>query len=217
LKIPIDSFIFPIFPKANFCVPNSLDRQSRASFFTTIHAYRFIPERLLFLGPDLAAAHFLVHRRRVPDLFIEAIDASDTELMFEGFDNLCELEHLRMLRLAGCRYADDWMMGRIGTMFSQSLEMLDLKRYMMLKLKNFDLAKTALLLEESIPGLKVLGLNYDLALESLKRESKLLENDRVLIDAKGNAYAEDDNGRLFYIAGKVNERPAVCDEDKPLM
>lgn len=31
-----------------------------------------------------------------------------------------------MLRLAGCQYADDWMMGRIGTMFSQSLEMLDL-------------------------------------------------------------------------------------------
>lgn len=77
--------------------------------FTTVYAYRFIPERLLFLGPDLAAAHFLVHRdaavkfvgenvwikkdkkgrydlpgRRVPDLFIEAIDASDTELMFEG-------------------------------------------------------------------------------------------------------------------------------------
>uniref|UniRef100_A0A915BYR8 ATP synthase subunit s-like protein n=1 Tax=Parascaris univalens TaxID=6257 RepID=A0A915BYR8_PARUN len=224
---------------------------------------RFIPERLLFLGPDLAAAHFLVHRdaavkfvgenvwikkdkkgrydlpgRRVPDLFIEAVDASDTELMFEGFDNLCELEHLRMLRLAGCRYADDWMMGRIGTMFSQSLEMLDLsdcdritakglaglrslKKLRYLRLEGMDhikdLAKTALLLEESIPGLKVLGLNYDLALESLKRESKLLENDRVLIDAKGNAYAEDDNGRLFYIAGKVNERPAVCDEDKPLM
>uniref|UniRef100_A0A0M3IIE3 ATP synthase subunit s-like protein n=1 Tax=Ascaris lumbricoides TaxID=6252 RepID=A0A0M3IIE3_ASCLU len=224
---------------------------------------RFIPERLLFLGPDLAAAHFLVHRdaavkfvgenvwikkdkkgrydlpgRRVPDLFIEAIDASDTELMFEGFDNLCELEHLRMLRLAGCQYADDWMMGRIGTMFSQSLEMLDLsdcdritakglaglrslKKLRYLRLEGMDhikdLAKTALLLEESIPGLKVLGLNYDLALESLKRETKLLENDRVLIDAKGNAYAEDDNGRLFYIAGKVNERPAVCDEDKPLM
>lgn len=75
-------------------------------FFTS---YRFIPERLLFLGPDLAAAHFLVHRgaavkfvgddvwikkdesgqytlpgRSIPGLFVEAIDASDTELMFEG-------------------------------------------------------------------------------------------------------------------------------------
>uniref|UniRef100_A0A0M3JIM0 ATP synthase subunit s-like protein (inferred by orthology to a human protein) n=1 Tax=Anisakis simplex TaxID=6269 RepID=A0A0M3JIM0_ANISI len=39
---------------------------------------------------------------------------------------LSELEHLRMLRLAGCNYANDWMMGRIGTMFSNTLEMLDL-------------------------------------------------------------------------------------------
>lgn len=71
--------------------------------------FRFIPERLLFLGPDLAAAHFLVHRgaavkfvadnlwikkddkgnytlpgQKIPGLYIEAIDASDTELMFEG-------------------------------------------------------------------------------------------------------------------------------------
>lgn len=63
----------------------------------------------MFLGPDLAAAHFLVHRdaavkfvgddawykkdaannyslpgRRIPDLYLEAIDASNTELMFEG-------------------------------------------------------------------------------------------------------------------------------------
>lgn len=63
----------------------------------------------MFLGPDLAAAHFLVHRgaaikfigdniwikrnkfgqydlpgRKVPGLYLEAIDASDTELMFEG-------------------------------------------------------------------------------------------------------------------------------------
>lgn len=67
----------------------------------------------MFLGPDLAAAHFIVHRKgavkfigddvwhkikkkgrfissyelpaqKVPGLFLEAIDASNTELMFEG-------------------------------------------------------------------------------------------------------------------------------------
>lgn len=224
---------------------------------------RFIPERLLFLGPDLAAAHFLVHRgaaikfvgddawikkskkgrydlpgRRVPDLYIEAIDASGTELMFEGFDNLCDLRHVRMLRLAGCNYANDWMMGRIGTMFSQSLEMLDLsgcerltakgiaglrqlKKLRYLRIEGLDhvkdLAKTALLMEDSIPGLKVLGVNYDGALESLKRETMLLENEHVYIDAKGNAHVEDDHGRLFYIAGKVNERATVCDDDKPIV
>lgn len=33
----------------------------------------------------------------------------------------------------------------------------------------------------------------------------------------GNSFVEDDNGRLFYVKGCVNERPAVCDDDKPLM
>lgn len=33
----------------------------------------------------------------------------------------------------------------------------------------------------------------------------------------GNAYAEDDDGRLFYVAGRINERPVVTDDDKPLM
>lgn len=33
----------------------------------------------------------------------------------------------------------------------------------------------------------------------------------------GNVHIEDDNGRLFYVAGRVNERAVVCDEDKPIM
>uniref|UniRef100_A0A0N5A9C0 ATP synthase subunit s-like protein n=1 Tax=Syphacia muris TaxID=451379 RepID=A0A0N5A9C0_9BILA len=224
---------------------------------------RFIPERHLFLGPDLAAAYFLVHRgaavkfvgddvwikrnkwgryklppRRVPDLYLEAVDASGTELLFEGFDNLADLEHLRLLRLASCPFVNDWMLCRIGTMFSHTLEMLDLsgcgritakglaglkemKKLRYLRLEGLDhikdIAKTALLLESSIPGLTVLGLDYERALKMLKQETMLLENERVYIDAKGNVHAEDDNGRLFYIAGRVNERPAVCDDDKPLM
>ncbi|TKR78201.1 hypothetical protein L596_019049 [Steinernema carpocapsae] len=224
---------------------------------------RFIAERLLFLGPDLAAAHFLVHRgaaiklidddswikkdqfgqyslpgRKIPGLKLEAIDASGTELMFEGFDNLADLEHLRMLRVAGCHYIDDWVLGKVGNMFSDSLQMLDLsgchrisakglsglrslKKLRYLRLEGLDhvkdLAKTALMLEESIPGLQVLGIDYNLALEGAEAESRLLENDRVLLDARGNMHVEDDNGRLFYVAGSVNERVTVCDEDKPLV
>lgn len=95
------------------------------------------------LGPDLAAAHFIVHRngavkflgderwyqkdrgwftddyklpakrdgmRKIcsyflimfiasffPDLFIEAIDASKMALVWEGFDNLCELLMVNLL------------------------------------------------------------------------------------------------------------------------
>uniref|UniRef100_A0AC34Q643 Mitochondrial ATP synthase regulatory component factor B n=1 Tax=Panagrolaimus sp. JU765 TaxID=591449 RepID=A0AC34Q643_9BILA len=224
---------------------------------------RFLPERLLFLGPDLAAAHFLVHRgasikfvgqsewikqdkkkhyllpgRKVPGLYIEAIDASGTELLYEGFDNLYDLEHVRMLRLAGCEYVDDWTLSRIGTMFADSLELLDLsgchrisakglrglhslKKLSYLRLEGLDhvenLAKSALLLEEAIPGLTVLGVDFEKALEGVKKEMKLLENDRVLIDAKGNCHAEDDNGRLFYLHGCVNERPTVDDNDLPIV
>lgn len=94
-----------------------------------------------------------------------------------------------------------------------------------------NIAKTALLLEEAIPSLTVVGLDYDLALEGIEEENKFLENDRVLLDAKGfiilfysyfmlnlgNVFLEDDNGKLFYVKGSVNERAVVCDNDKPLM
>uniref|UniRef100_A0AC34FAA2 Mitochondrial ATP synthase regulatory component factor B n=1 Tax=Panagrolaimus sp. ES5 TaxID=591445 RepID=A0AC34FAA2_9BILA len=224
---------------------------------------RFLPERLLFLGPDLAAAHFLVHRGaqvkfvgddtwfkqdkkkryklpgvRVPGMYIEAIDASGTELLFEGFDNLYDLKHIRMLRLAGCKYIDDWTLGRIGSIFGDTLEMLDLsgchrisakglrglhslKKLTYLRLEGLDhvdnLAKSVLLLEETIPGLTVLGVNFEKSLENVEKQINLLESDRVLIDAKGNCHAEDDNGRLFYIQGSVNERATVDDEDRPLV
>lgn len=50
-----------------------------------------------------------------------------------------------------------------------------------------DIAKTALLLEESIPNLRIFGIDYESAMQSLRREIKLLENERVVIDAKGFA------------------------------
>uniref|UniRef100_A0A915CQ70 Uncharacterized protein n=1 Tax=Ditylenchus dipsaci TaxID=166011 RepID=A0A915CQ70_9BILA len=178
---------------------------------------RFLPERLMYLGADLAAAHFIVHRqgarydnlpvRKVPGLFLEAIDASKTALMFEGFDNLYDLEFLRMLSLAHCERADDWMLSRVGAMF----ESLEMSRWVK------DIAKSALLLEEAIPDLRIIGLDFDHALHKLAEEHELLRNNRVLIDAKGNAFVEDDNGRCFYVHGSVNERPAVCSDDKPLM
>lgn len=70
---------------------------------------RFIPERLLYLGADIAAAHFLAYRGgavkfigqdswisrknknvsqlptlKRPGYYLEGIDASGMELMFEG-------------------------------------------------------------------------------------------------------------------------------------
>uniref|UniRef100_A0A914L9T4 ATP synthase subunit s-like protein n=1 Tax=Meloidogyne incognita TaxID=6306 RepID=A0A914L9T4_MELIC len=225
---------------------------------------RFMPERLLFLGPDLAAAHFIVHRngsvkfmedpnwykregrlrryflpgKKVDGMYVEAIDASGTELMFEGFDNLYDLEFLRLLSLKDCRYVDDWVLSRIGGMFSNSLEMLDLSnckrisakglvalrsltklRFLRLDgLENIEgIEKSALMLEDAIPDLVITGLDYDKALSQLEEEEKLLRHDRTVLDAKGNAFVEDDNGRFFYVKGSVNERVAVCDQDKPLV
>lgn len=51
-----------------------------------------------------------------------------------------------------------------------------------------DISKSALLLEEAIPNLTVIGLDYDKALNKMEEENKLLQNDRVLIDAKGINY-----------------------------
>ena len=75
---------------------------------------------------------------------MEAIDASKTELMWEGFDNMVrsdfwqfnlfissfpylqvDLQHLKLLRLADCPYIDDWCMSKLPQ-FSKSLELLDL-------------------------------------------------------------------------------------------
>uniref|UniRef100_A0A183BNM7 ATP synthase subunit s-like protein n=1 Tax=Globodera pallida TaxID=36090 RepID=A0A183BNM7_GLOPA len=225
---------------------------------------RFLPDRLIFLGADLAAAHFIVHRngsvkfvgddrwfkregrlgtyhlpgKKAEGFYVEAIDASDTELMFEGFDNLYDLEFLRMLSLRNCRWIDDWVLSRIGGMFANSLEMLDLTnchrisakgllglrsltKLRFLRLDGLDkvqgLAKSALLLEETLPNLMVFGVDYDRAMAEHETEQKLLSNDRVVIDAKDNVFVEDDNGRLFYVKGCVNERVSVCDADKPLM
>lgn len=83
-------------------------RVKRYEYFQVLqYDQRFIAERFLFLGADLAAAHFLVRReasvkfvgddtwytrrgdkelpkRKMEGMYIEAIDASGTELMFEG-------------------------------------------------------------------------------------------------------------------------------------
>lgn len=48
-----------------------------------------------------------------------------------------------------------------------------------------DIAQSALLLEESIPGLQVIGLDYDQALDALEAQLRLMSHPRVIQDAKG--------------------------------
>ncbi|UMM21379.1 hypothetical protein L5515_003085 [Caenorhabditis briggsae] len=224
---------------------------------------RVIPERLLFLGADLAAAHFLVHRgaavkfvgddnwykkdkwnryslpgQKVDNLFIEAIDASNTQIMFEGLENLENLSHLRLLRLANCEFIDDWSIGRIGGLLP-NLEMLDLsgchrisskglmglknsKKLKFLRLEGLsdikNLGKSALILEDLLPKLKVLGMDYEAAFRQVEAENRLLEQERVVLDGKGNAFMEDDNSRLFLVMSTSSEERAVTDDnDNPIM
>lgn len=166
---------------------------------------RFFPERHGILGPDLAAASFLVFRgarvkfhgkvgwhtqtedddtglpcKYEPGWLLEAIDATDTELHYEGLDNLTCLEGLKVLRLCGNPNVDDWFLDRLSQ-FRETLEHLDLSGcpqiterglsalYRLRKLKTLTLGHlthiphlklVALMLEEALPGCKVLGISY---------------------------------------------------------
>lgn len=114
---------------------------------------RYIPERHQILGNDLATAHFIVHRggavrfegsphwlkqdekgeynlpkHFVKNLFVDAIDVSHVDIQYEGFANLVSLKKLRVLRLKGCRFVDDWCLDHISTEHAQTLEELDLSQ-----------------------------------------------------------------------------------------
>lgn len=119
----------------------------------TVHSkleQRFIPERHMVLGADLATAHFIVHRGGrvkfrgnthwtekdekgscdLPDKYdshyiLEAVDASNTDLYYEGLSNLCGLRKLKWLSLKNCKYIDDWGLDRISAEFPE-LEHLDI-------------------------------------------------------------------------------------------
>ena len=89
--------------------------------FSFYRSQVFLRERLQALGPDLAAAHFLCHRNckvrfkghthwtelepngtlkipalYVPGWYIEAIEASTADLVYEGFQNFRNLDHLKV-------------------------------------------------------------------------------------------------------------------------
>lgn len=170
-----------------------------------VYDQRYIAKRHGALGPDLAAAVFIVHRgasvkfvgkeewykkneddetglptRYEEGWHLEAIDASETELVYEGMENLSNLEHLKALRLCGCPYVDDWCIDRLS-LFQDSLEQLDLSGctrvterglsalYRLKKLKSLtlgylthirDLNLVALMLEEALPQCEIRGVDY---------------------------------------------------------
>lgn len=112
---------------------------------------QFIPERHSTLGNDLAAAHFMVHRKgrvkfvgqqewtqmdkdgnySLPDkyvhgMFVESIDCENMEIYYEGMENLRRLKHLRFLSYKNVKNFDDWSLDRLSGSEYESLEVLDL-------------------------------------------------------------------------------------------
>lgn len=111
---------------------------------------RFRPERHQALGADLASAHFIVFRGGrvrfkgntfwtemdekdscdLPKVYdhryiLEAVDASNVDLYYEGLSNLCGLNKLKWLSLKSCKNIDDWGLDKISAEFPE-LEYLDI-------------------------------------------------------------------------------------------
>jgi len=180
-----------------------------------VMSQKFVGERVLALGPDLAAAIFLINRNlRVkfkdrpawisgnsmikskvgipvswqPGWYVEAIDASCSNLVYEGFNNLRNLIFLKSLDVSYCPEIDDWCLDRITGEYQDSLEELDLsgckkvsltglevvwrlRKLKVLKLKDMDhiadLRLVCLMLLDEFPHLRIVGVDYE--------DTKLLE------------------------------------------
>lgn len=108
-------------------------------------------QRVAALGFDLAAAHFIIHRKGKvrfkeaqewvqqdedgvyelarhfqPGVFVEEIDARGVNLVYEGLESMKNLKHLKNLIVAGCPHIDDWCIDRICGEYYDTLEHLDI-------------------------------------------------------------------------------------------
>lgn len=77
--------------------------------------------------------------------------------------------------------------------------------------------KVALMLEDNIPGLYVVGLDYGKAVEGVEKMERLLTHPNVRQDAKGNIFLKDELGDYYYLKGHVPERHVVDEENFPLL
>jgi len=203
------------------------EEMKKKTYSYLVTSQLFLRERLQALGPDLAAAHFLCHRNckvrfrgqdhwteleadgtlnipaaYVPGWHIEAIEASTADLVYEGFQNFRNLEHLKWLDLSYCRYMDEWCMDRITGEFNDSLEYLNIsgctninwngleclwrcRNLKTLVIKDMDhvqdLPLICLMLLDVIPGLKIEGAEY-LDMELLEGS----QHEHLMLDDAGS-------------------------------
>lgn len=192
-----------------------------------IDGQRFIRERLISVGPDLAAAHFLLSRGckvrfkgqttwmtfddcdNLPQQFqddweLEAINASNSSLIYEGFSNLRNLTSLKYLDLSYGKHINAWVMDRVSGEYSESLTYLDLSgcrnvnwnalepiwrlsnlQTLVLRDMNHirDLKLICLMLLDVFPNLEIRGVDYiDTKLLEGTESEELLKDDTFFLD-----------------------------------
>jgi hypothetical protein len=202
-----------------------MEESQQRGYARLVISQEFVKERLLALGPDLAAAHFLCHRGcrvrfrghqhwtemmdgelDIPDTYmkgwyIEAIDAKQSNLVYEGLQNLRNLHHIKYLDVSYCDFMDVWCMDRISGEYADTLEYLDIsgnrqmnwnslevlwrfKNLKTLVLKDMDhvedLSLICLMLLDILPKLKIIGAEYlDLKLLEGTKHQHLLNADFI--------------------------------------
>jgi len=137
--------------KTFFHPEEALEDARKRAYSNQVASQEFIQERLLALGPDLAAAHFLCHNNcrvrfrghkewteldsngklnlpalYVPGWYIEAIDCSTSRLVYEGLQNLRNLHYIKYLDCSYCPHIDEWCMDRITGEFADTIEYINL-------------------------------------------------------------------------------------------
>lgn len=115
------------------------------------HMQQFVPERHEILGPDLATAHFILHRGGAvkflnsqnwmradengefnlpnthnPQFKVEALRCDNMKLYYEGLENIRWLQHLKFISFRNIKTFDDWCLDRISGSQCNKLEILDI-------------------------------------------------------------------------------------------
>lgn len=244
-RIP-DYYGWTAHPKSLYAMvvePNIWEYNKRIKAYNKLlKNQRFMRERLLALGPDLCAAHFLVARgcrvkfldqadwvgskeyRNLPiryekGWYVEAIDASNSSLIYEGIQNIRNLIYLKKMDISYCDQIDSFCMDRITGEYQDSLEELDLSGCRGLSMHNLeclwrlrklkvltlrdldhikDLKLLCLMLLEELPDLEIRGVDYadPQLLEGTEHENLLKEFEELLLepgtDRLGAAVVADD-------------------------
>lgn len=190
---------------------------------------RFIPSRVDALGPDLAAAYFVISRgglvkfegredwvgrREKPMLlpatymagyYVEAIDASEMDLLYEGVECIYDLKKLKWLSLRGLKSVDNFALDIISGRYGPQLHYLDLSgcdkidhfglscfyRFKQLKVLNVaglnhtnDFKLSCLMIQDLLPDLEIIGIDFDDVTdleENMKQKETLDHKERVTL------------------------------------